>query len=227
MDTLSRLSAAQTARAAAKRAFNAAVEAATHAAIARKLRTVAEIDAAVEADPAVIAARAASAVAIAELEAAEAAMRADAAVSQDDRMAASTAGAHAMARAMTDGDRPDPRAHTEADPSEHTTPTGPMPTAARDAGLPPSHLSAGTPPITLTAQDVAELTPSQAGALADVLRAYLPVAYQALTERPTWSPGMRDTPHDHRDDVRGHDMPIYWRVDSIKSLLMRRARETA
>lgn len=223
MSTTTRLHAAQTARAAAKRAFNAAVEAATHAAIARKLRTVAEIDAAVEADPAVIAARAASAVAIAELEAAEAAVRADASVSQDDRMHAMTQGAHAMARAMTDGDRPDPRAHTEADPSEHTTPTGPMSTAA--TGLPPSHLSAGAPPVTLTAQDIAELTPSQAGALADVLRAYLPVAYQALTERPMWSPGMRDTPHDHRDDVRGHDMPIYWRVDSIKSLLMRRARE--
>jgi hypothetical protein len=102
--TAARLAAAQTARAAAKRAFNTAVDAATQDAIARKLRTVEAIDAAVEADPAVIAARAASKLAIAELDAAEAAMRGDAAVSQDDRMAAMTAGATTMARAMVEHD---------------------------------------------------------------------------------------------------------------------------
>lgn len=116
MSTIDRLAAAQAARAAAKRAFNDAVEAATHAAIARKLRTVSEIDVAVEADPAVIAARAVSKAAIAELEAAEAAMRADAEVSQDDRMAAVTAGAHAMARTRSEHDSAqiyDPKAGCE------------------------------------------------------------------------------------------------------------------
>jgi hypothetical protein len=75
-----------------------------HAAMARGLRTMAAIDAAVEADAAVIAARAASVAAITELEAAEAAMRADATVSQDELMEASTSAATAKARSMVEHD---------------------------------------------------------------------------------------------------------------------------
>ncbi|MEI7443317.1 MAG: hypothetical protein WCK28_00365 [Burkholderiales bacterium] len=104
MTTTTRLAAAQTARSAAKRAFSRATDDAMQAAIARGLRSVADIDAAIEADPAVIAARVASKAAVAELEAAEAAMRADATVSQDDRCHAMTAGAHSMARAMVEHD---------------------------------------------------------------------------------------------------------------------------
>lgn len=102
--TTTRLAAAQTARAAAKRAFSRATDDAMHAAMARGLRTMADIDAAVEADPAVIAARAASLAAITELEAAEAAMRADATVSQDERMEASTSAATVSARTMVEHD---------------------------------------------------------------------------------------------------------------------------
>lgn len=102
--TTDRLAAAQTARTAAKRAFSRATDDAMQDAIARGLRTMAQIDAAIEAHPAVIAARAASQVAIAELEAAEAAMRADTTVSQDDRCDAMTAGATAMARTMVEHD---------------------------------------------------------------------------------------------------------------------------
>ena len=100
--TTARLAAAQTARAAAKRAFSRATDDAVAAAVARGLHVIGVINAAVEADPAVIAARAASVAAITELEAAEAAMRADATVSQDERMEASTRAATAAARAMVE-----------------------------------------------------------------------------------------------------------------------------
>lgn len=129
MTSTDRLSAAQTARAAAKRAFNTAVSAATAAAIARGLRSVEAIDAAVEADERVIAARAASAKAAEELTAAEAAVRADASVSQEDRMHAMTQGAHAMARTHVEHDPAtiyDPAAGTEAQSVTSTAPSAPL-----------------------------------------------------------------------------------------------------
>lgn len=102
--TTARLAAAQTARAAAKRAFSRATDEAVHAALARGLHVIGAINAFVEADPGVIAARAASLAAITELEAAEAAMRADATVLQDERMEASTSAATVKARAMVEHD---------------------------------------------------------------------------------------------------------------------------
>lgn len=104
----SRLTAAQTARAAAKRAFHLAVEDATQDAIRRGVRGLSAIDAAVEADPAVIAARIASKASIEDLRAAEEAATAD------ERLATVETAARLDATTLGEGaDRADPAAHTE------------------------------------------------------------------------------------------------------------------
>lgn len=102
MTTTDRLLAAQSARAAAKRAFHSVFSAAVREAIARGLRIPEEIDAAAESDPAVIAARTASQTAITELKAAQAAMKADATVSDEDHAYVQERRAVEMARIMTE-----------------------------------------------------------------------------------------------------------------------------
>jgi hypothetical protein len=128
MNTSDRLAAAQTARHQARSAFNSAVRSATTNAISRGFRTIEEIDAAVESDAAVIAARVASATAESELKAAQTAATAD------ERLALVQHDARTFAASLGEGtDRPEAGAHGEEScvtQSTDTTPAAPVePTA--------------------------------------------------------------------------------------------------
>ena len=188
-----RLAAAQTARAAARAAFNAAVRAAIDAAVARGLRTHDAIDAAVEADPAVIAARAASAVAIAELEAAEAAATAE------ERLDLVGHGARAWASSMVEGpSTPAVRDHDE----DSCIATGGGATDAAPAEPLPAAL--GTPAALWA--EVSALPVAEADAAYVALRDRRAELFALAARRPTRGHGTRgDTiaaDHAERDAAR-------------------------
>lgn len=179
-----RLAAAQTARHAARRAFNDAVAAAIDAATARGLRSMDAIDAAVDADPAVIAARAVSKAAADELAAAEAAAtsaeRLDL-VEHSAREAAASLPEPVFAPAVRDHDE-----DLCVVPSEPSEPESAAPVAAEVIEAP----AAGTPAALWA--EVSALSVDVADAEYTALRDRRAALYATATGRRTRGPGTPD-----------------------------------
>jgi len=198
MDTAARLAAAQIARADAKRAFHAAVSDATQAAVRRGLRTIEAVDAAVEADPAVIAARAASEAAIAELKAAEEASTAA------ERLATVETAARLDATTLGDGsDRAPAAAHTEG--SDDVTTVAPVSPAAA------------------LWTEILVLTPAQAGAAYDILAADRAAQYGTAATPPCQGPGDRPDVIRAQETERADAAAAHRATELRAHLLSRRA----